>query len=384
MKKLLSLGSVALACALVAGCGGGDSSYSTLVVFGDSLSDVGTYRTPGIATFGGGQYTVNGATSANWTTLLARELDLAAPCPAQTGLESSGPLVALAAPIENHKACFSYAQGGARVTEPIGPWNKAVLALPTVPSDLHPTGLLGQLTVPLVDQVARHLKVSGSKFFGSELVTVMAGANDLFMQLYMLQATAENQGDTAAAATAAVGAMAQAGAQLASYIKNQMVDKGARHVVVVNLPDVGKTPSALAASTQTQALITLMAQTFNDQLTRPLVGAPGVLLVDAFSASQDQAAHPELYGLTNVTTPACDLNKTAFPSSLVCSTPATVVAGDISHYQFSDTVHPTPYGYRLLAELVAAEMTKRGWLESEGQRPCQHSAAGCTLNRHVS
>ena len=219
MKKLQSLGSVALACALVAGCGGGDSSYSTLVVFGDSLSDVGTYRTPGIASLGGGQYTVNGAGSANWTTLLARELDLAAPCPAQTGLESSGPFVALAAPIENHKACFSYAQGGARVTEPIGPWNKAVLTLPTIPNDVHPAGFLGQLTVPLVDQIARHLKVSGNKFFGSELVTVMAGANDLFMQLYMLQATAENHGDEQAAAMAAVGAMAQAGAQLAGYIK---------------------------------------------------------------------------------------------------------------------------------------------------------------------
>lgn len=373
VKKLQVLGSIALACTLVSGCGGG-SSYSALVVFGDSLSDVGSYRTPGIAAIGGGEYTVNGAGSANWTELLARELAVAAPCPAQTGLESSGPLAALAAPIENHAGCLSYAQGGARVTDPVGPWNKALLALG------NPSGALGQITDPLVNQIARHLAVSGGSFSGTELVAVLAGGNDLFMQLAILKATITAGGDPQAAAAAAVAAMAQAGAELAAYIQQRVVANGAKHVVVVNLPDVGKSPDALAESPATQALITTMAQTFNEQLSGPLTGVAAVLLVDAFTVSQDQAAHPRRYGLTNVSTPACDLRKTLFPSSLVCVSPGTVVAGDVSRYQFADTVHQTPYGYRLIAGLVADEMTKHHWLEPIGLRPCRHTAAGCALS----
>ena len=49
------------------------------------------------------------------------------------------------------------------------------------------------------------------------------------------------------------------------------------------------------------------------------------------------------------------------PSSLVCST-ATVVAPDVSRYLFADTVHPTPYGYRLLARSVTAAMRRAAWL----------------------
>ena len=119
MKRVQVLASVAVMGGLCSGCGGGGGggdptnvpastrsvvesaphaaaagapSYSSLVVFGDSLSDVGSYRTPGVAAIGGGQYTVNGPRSANWTELLARELALGRPCPAQTGLDASGPL----------------------------------------------------------------------------------------------------------------------------------------------------------------------------------------------------------------------------------------------------------------------------------------------------
>ena len=351
-------------------------SYSSLVVFGDSLSDVGSYRTPGIAAIGGGQYTVNGTRSANWTELLARELGLPRPCPAQTGLEASGPLAFLAAPTENHPGCLDYAQGGARVTAPIGLANKALLAQGSA------SGYVGQLTDPVVDQIARYTAESEGEFKGRELVTVLTGANDLFMQLATVQATVAAGADAHGAAIAAAAAMDQAGAELAGYLRQQVVAHGARHVVVVNLPDVGKTPEAYAQAPATQALITLLATTFNARLSSDLSGTPGVLLVDAFAASQDHAAHPRRYGLSNVTDPACDLNAMVFPSSLVCSKPGTVIAGDISHYAFADTVHPTPYGYGLLMRLVTDAMTKAGWLAPIGWRPCRRTTAGCVLTAH--
>ena len=56
--------------AILAACGGGSPGdqklrieYSSLVSFGDSLSDVGTYQVGGIIAMGGGQYTVNSATA---------------------------------------------------------------------------------------------------------------------------------------------------------------------------------------------------------------------------------------------------------------------------------------------------------------------------------
>jgi len=374
MKNFRNLALCAVAIAALTACGGGGddattatalesaasrgparASFSGLVSFGDSLSDVGSYKTPGVASFGGGQYTVNGGAPTNWTEFLARTVALQAPCAAQTGLESSGPLQGLAAPITNHAGCFAYGQGGARVTNPIGIANKALLQFGIA------SGALGQLTDPIVNQIGRHLAVTGGRFDGSELVTVLGGGNDLFVALETLQATLAGGGDPATAVTAAFTAVATAGAELAFYVNNMIVGNGARHVVVVNLPDVGTSPSATA---DTRALITAMVTAFNTQLANGVAGTHGVLLVDAFAASQDQAAHPALYGLSNVTTPACDFSRMVIPSSLVCSA-ATVVAPDVSRYQFADTVHPTPYGYRLLARTVTASMRRAEWLDSD-------------------
>ena len=40
----------------------------------------------------------------------------------------------------------------------------------------------------------------------------------------------------------------------------------------------------------------------------------------------------------------------------------TTIAGDVSRYQYADSVHPTPYGYQLLAQYVAQQMVLQGWL----------------------
>ena len=361
MKNIRSWGAVTLASLLLAACGGGgdgDQSprvkYSAMVSFGDSLSDVGTYATPVlVAASGGGKYTVNGPTGKNWTELLAVQAGTGTPCAAQTGLESSGPLASFAQAAATHAGCYGYAQGGARVTNPVGPGNKALLGLNDT------SGYVGQLTVPVITQINNHLTAVGGSFSGTELVTVMAGGNDVFINL----ATAGANPDPVAGGTAAVTAMGQAGAELAGYIKALILAKGATHVVVVNLPDVSQTPLAYAQSTATQGLISTMVTTFNDQLHKGLAGT-SVLEVDAYTQGRDQVARPQLYGLTNVTTPACDLTKlaaTLFASSLVCST-NTVIAGDVSHYEFADTVHPTPFAYQLLAQFVAKRMVESGWL----------------------
>lgn len=364
MMNVRSWGLSALAALMLAACGGGGDgdqnprvSYSALVSFGDSLSDVGTYATPAlVAATGGGKYTVNGPEGRNWTQLLAAQLRVAAPCPAVTGLNASGPLAVFAQATTPHPECTNYAQGGARVTEAVGPGNAALLNFGDT------SGYVGQLTHPLVAQINAHL--AKGPFTGNELVTVLAGGNDVFMNLATFAASVAAGQDPTVAGGAAVTAMGTAGAQLAGYINTLIVGNGARRVAVLTLPDVSQTPLGYSQDAQVQALINQMVVTYNAQLTAGLASTPGVLVVDAYTQNRLQVASPVQYGVTNLTTPACNLTlleQTVFASSLVCST-QTLIAGDTSRYAFADEVHPTPYGYKLLAQFVTDQLLKAGWL----------------------
>jgi outer membrane lipase/esterase len=451
MRKT-SLALALLTAAVLTACGGNSPSagnqtpktkFSNQITFGDSLSDVGTYAVGGVAALGGGQYTINGNNTAvspeltgkNYTTLVATQLGLPAPCAAQTGLLGTAS-AGFSVPVVDHPECFGYAQGGSRVTNPIGPGNKAL--------DKPGAVSLGQMTVPVVTQIANHLKKSGGTFKADELVIVMAGGNDVLEQLGEFSAGATAAGGTAlatslvtqlapgtanpatgagaigaaiqaeaakptatsqsiigaaitaaaqngnvaavanattigntagAAALAAAGkyqtdnapklvaALATAGAELGALVKTQIVAKGANYVVVNNLPDVSISPSAKAQSADTQTLIKAMVANFNDQLKAAVAGEPKVLYVDLASISRDQATNPTPYGLTNTTTPACDLTPAKNPlgSSLVCNK-NNLIAGDVSHYMFADSVHPTPFEYALIARYVLEQMAVKGWL----------------------
>jgi phospholipase/lecithinase/hemolysin len=347
--------SVAVAAAsLLAACGGGGDgdqtvrvSYGKLVSFGDSLSDVGSYAVSGVAAVGGGKFTVNGVGNKIWVEDLAGALGVAAPCAAETGLNAIQAIVGFPpVPASMHTGCFAYGQGGARVTNAIGPGNVALFN----PNDTSTySNAIGALTVPVVTQIANHLAATGGSFAADDLVTVLAGANDVFMNLAAVGAGAMTP-------TQAVTAMGTAGAQLAAYVKTMIVANGAQRVVVVNVPDITKTPMGLAMSAGTNQLVAAMIDAFNSQLSTGVSGDASILFVDAFTRDQDQAAHPEQYALTNVTTPVCTSS-----SSLTCSA-NTLIAGDTSHYKFADSVHPTPYGSGLLAQLITNDLAKKGWL----------------------
>ena len=366
MKNLIL--STSLAAVLVA-CGGSSSdklTFSSMVNFGDSLSDVGSYKVGTVAALGGGMYTVNSATTKNWTQILATQMGLNEPCPYQTGLDGDASK-GFSVPVAYNKNCKSYAQGGARVTNPVGPGNKLLGG---------DNATLGQTTVPLVTQVANHLGVAGGRFTGSELVTVMAGGNDAIIQTGTYTATvaaaAASGGASAAAsaapaaAAAAVAAMTTAGTELANLVKNEVLAKGAAYVVVVNLPNVAMTPyGALneAGLPGTKAVIDAMVKAFNSALASGVSNVAGVKLVDAYATSSAQVATPAAFGLSNVTSTACDLTAASNPlgSSLTCNTD-NVVTGDVSRYMFADQVHPTPYGYELVAKEVAKVLGAAGWM----------------------
>ncbi|NMM11768.1 MAG: hypothetical protein HHJ16_16050 [Polaromonas sp.] len=403
MKQWKWAATTAVCAVVLAACGGGESSVSSnngigftqLVSFGDSLSDVGTYKVGSVAALGGGKWTVNSDTAKNWTELIAALYGLPTPCPAQTGLF---PLIPgfTGAPIQNFSSCRNYAQGSSRVTSTYGPNSTAVQTFVSAANGGSTAGAtaaasaapLGLMAVPLVTQMSTHLSNVGGSYSGKELVTIMAGGNDVFMNLNGVAnaatggaaavgaaklagwsstvQTAVAAGGTAAsdaAVAAAVQGMAQAATELTGYIKTLVVAKGAKYVTVVNLPDVSQSPYAAAQSVQIQGLLNTMVTTFNATLQTGLSGTSGVIILDAYSQGRDQIAHPSQYGLSNVTSVACSTTSTANPlagSSLTCTT-ASTVPGDTSRYQFADQVHFTPYGYKLLAEFVTLKLVAASW-----------------------
>jgi outer membrane lipase/esterase len=155
--------------------------------------------------------------------------------------------------------------------------------------------------------------------------------------------------------------MAAAGKELSDVVRNEIVGKGAKYVVLVNLPDLASSPSAKSQSASSQQLIAGMVNGFNIALRVGIDGLESkVLPVDLFTVTQLQAANGTAYGYSNTTTPACG-NNALGGTSLVCNA-SNVIAGDVSKYMWADTVHPTPYANELIAQYVASEMKKRGWL----------------------
>ena len=377
--------------ALLSSCGGGNSSlkipFTSMVTFGDSLSDVGTYKVGTIAALGGGKYTINSSTAQIWVEILASELALPAPCAAQTGLLGSAAL-GFNVPVTNHPGCTNYAQGGARVVNPVGPGN-ALLG--------GSNATVGQLTVPLSTQVNNHLTLGGG-FTGKELVTVAAGANDVFTQFSALSVLASDKapytaftgyaqqvaqwstsdinnvlsaaatGGAAAAAAAAAPVMANqminAANSLVGLVKTQILAKGANYVLITNIPNISKSVAGTSLNNPAlQQMLDAITVAFNTTLKAGLAASTGVTLEDVYTANTDQFLHPQLYGLSNVTTPACNLTAPAnlLGSSLVCNS-SNIITGDVSTYLLADSVHPTPIGHVLFVMDATRTLVAAGWM----------------------
>jgi phospholipase/lecithinase/hemolysin len=369
MRKLNAVPALLIA-AVLAACGGGDSGppssppgypppvehirFTAQVTFGDGLSDVGSYAVGAVRDLGGGQFTINGNNTAinpaltgiNWTTLMATKFDLPAPCAALTGLDGN-PALGFSVPLQMHAGCYGYAQGGARVTNPVGVLNAA-------------TGSpLGALTLPLATQVANHLAAVGGTFSGSEIIFVNAGGADLRMQLNELKAHGDP--NNSADVKEALAAMTAAANDMGDLIKLQMLAKGAKYIVVQNLIDPSSTPGGMAEPEDIRKLASAMAAAFNDELKSCVAGLDQVLLVDLDALVRDEVANPSSYGLSNASTPACGPNALG-GLSLVCNATNTSAWVDVSHYLFADGVHPTPFQYSLMARNVAEKMMAQGWL----------------------
>ncbi len=183
------------------------------------------------------------------------------------------------------------------------------------------------------------------------LYTVSVGANDLLGILAAPGLTAQQQ---AANVDAAV-------VNAAAFV-SQLVAGGAKTVVVVNVPDLGKLPRVASGAINAGAPpATLAAQAsqlssaYNTALAARLasVGSAAIRIVDAYGLIDDAAANPAIYGLANVTAPVW----TGTLSSAGSGTLASADAAVQNQYLFFDQIHPTETGHQALAAAAVQQLT---------------------------
>lgn len=371
---------------LLAACGGGDpdvpgsgspagapttkGTFTALVTFGDSLSDIGTYAP---ATSGlGGKFTTNGTAGGNtgriWVENLALTMGVTV-TPAMVGFGAQSVQCPVAAQVPAlASTCTAYGQGGSRVTDPNGINHEA-----------------GALTVPVVTQIQNHLTRFGS-FKDSDLVVVFAGHNDLFVNFQTfataaatIQAQAGAGAITAqqaqqllfAAQTQAFEAMKVAALELSGYVRNEIVAKGGKYVAVVTLVDVAQTPFGNSAQVApARGVLTEMSQIFNLWLREGLTGAP-VQIIDAYPLLSNVSANAAALGFTNIAVPACDAAKISTltggqitdGSSLFCNVGNGLRDGaSPTTWFYADSVHPTTGGHKAMADAFTAQLQAFGWL----------------------
>ena len=329
----------AVSIALLAACGGnsgnGGSNASSgggnasgpaggislqTVSFGDSLSDVGTFA-PLASAVGGGRFTTN--PGQVWTQLVAQYYGDTLRAAYTIGFDHQ----------LSPQGGFGYAEGGSTVATPANLNNFLV-------------DVIGDIEMPVTQQVTSYLAAHGS-FNAGQLVLVWAGANDVLR---------------AGTLPGAAPTVQTAATTLAQTI-GQIVQNGATHVVVVNLPNIGLSPKGLA-SADGGANLTQLSQLFNDTLNAALQsnGLQGkVIQVDSYGWINQIFANFQANGFTvSNTSQACNPSKTPRDTSLLCS-PATYSTPNADQtYMFADDLHPTTRMHALFAQFVERQIASSG------------------------
>lgn len=206
----------------------------------------------------------------------------------------------------------------------------------------------GAKVADVTRQIDRHL--AGDSFSGTDLVTLMVGANDVLEQYRRYPAASAND------ITAAVEA---AGEALAAQV-NRIANAGGK-VVLAKVIDLGQTPYGLAeraahTDTDRSLLLTNLVARFNARLRVGIMNdGRKIGLVQADERIQLAVRYPSAFGFVNVTDAAC------LPSAVLpnCTTATLVTAPDGSHadansWLWADAVNLSAGGQAQLGAVAEA------------------------------
>lgn len=301
-KKLILLAATfVLAPALASG-----STISTLVVFGDSLSDQGNAFALTGGLFPPPPYAGNASNGPTAAQVMAGALGVQLKAAAQGG---------------TNFAVVGAATGQVPIPATPNTTDNSAALTYSIPQ-LQNTGVGRQvqaylLTGPVIDPY-------------HELFMLWAGANDFFIN-----------------PSAATGAAALA--NISGSIQT-LYGAGARQFFVPNLPNIALTPYGLslppAQANALQALVGFYNLGLNQALTN-LSALPGIQITtfDTFSLLTGVALNPSVVGLANATSP-CISGDLVLGNATVCQNPDDLL--------FWDSLHPTAAGHRVIGTAFAA------------------------------
>jgi len=299
-------------------------TYSALYAFGDSLSDAGdlsiltaTTRPVSPPYYSQKYGPVSGSVFSNgptWVQDVSTALGLGTLAPSLAG-------------------GTDYAYGGA-VTG-------------AAPQNTDPAILAFSLQAQLVQ-----FKAQASSPSANALYTVSIGGNDLLNIL-------ANTGLTAAQQTADVNA---AVANEISFVQ-QLVSGGAKTLLVLNVPDLGKIPDVTSrqpqagtAPTAIDTEATQLSTAYNAALSTQLAAVASgarIQVVDANTLLDAAIANPAAYGLTNVAAPVWSGNNSSASSGALAANGAAAQ----NQYLFWDSIHPTQTGHGAIADLAEQQLS---------------------------
>ncbi len=370
MRSLRTSGIAAAVALLLAACGGGGADTSTRVsitsvkVFGDSLADSGTF---------GYKFTVQSAGSLIFPERVAQAY----------GVSLCNFFAFTGSTFAPKPGCTNYAIGGGRINNASSPASpqSIVVQLQTAAA----TTTFGASDLVVVDGGGN----DAADLVGAYLAASRdGGARYLALLGTLLDPTTIGQTLAQPNGRALVGGlyMTALAGKFQAAIQTNTLDRGAQRVAVLNMPGITNTPrfqlvlDSIAASqgaagrAAAESLFRGWIQAYNAALASKFAGNSKVIIVDFFTSFDDQVQHPAQFSLTNVKNPACPVTgvgsdglpvydfPTCTDAALAANPPAGAAAGWWQSYAFSDGFHPTPYGHRLLGQLLSKSLATAGWL----------------------
>lgn len=284
--------------------------YSAFYVFGGSLADAGTYLVPiadGVAEH---RWTVNPALV--WNQHLGEQL----------GLEVTANIVINTETGEvTQLGGTNYAQGGARVKYNPGDYDHNTLSLS--------------------EQVDVYLASTGGQADPDALYALLGGANDIIYQGLQLKAHKISFAQAKANTAIAAGDLV--------VIVGRLIDAGARHILVFNGHNIGKSPVGAKHGILARIFFKKEAKVFNKALEAGLAKLDGddIIYVDLYEFMNKVVKHPGSFGFANAKAVACSVEM-----AINCTLETILPGASATTYFFADQVHPTGPGHVALSEYV--------------------------------
>jgi phospholipase/lecithinase/hemolysin len=172
------------------------------------------------------------------------------------------------------------------------------------------------------------------------LYTISIGSNDLFAAIAAFPSNPIQ----------AFTAMTDAAVNVDRFVADIAAD-GAQNILVLTVPDLGKTPAATAQGPTAAFTASALSSTFDRMLTTSLQSLAAVDhlkldFVDGYGLLDSAVANPAAFGLTNVTDPVWTGNSMDPSSGILRAT--TPAAQD--QFLFWDSVHPTASVHAIVGE----------------------------------